>query len=224
MKQRLKNKKKVVAIISILIGVITLLFYPFESDWSKQLDKDAVYLDVDSVYRTPAEKEKFFALEKQFLNHWLDTSNCFTKRFQRGKKPDLELRKVLDIYVDNIFHTSNYDTVIVLVSFHTAWINQKNGNEEDNLNYSQAMKATIDDTGKWSFNCDYGGYWLLHEKEDLQYSAKRYRRILISKGILNEYKEIDPKFFHRFFTEDISENVSNKKSWQEHLPESGPVK
>lgn len=217
-----KHKKKLIAITIVIIGLILFLFLFDEPAWLKQLDRDAVYLDVDSVHRTFEEKQKFNELKQAFLSQWLDTANCFMEDFQTGKDPNTGLKKVIDVYVDNILYTSNYDSVIVLVSFYAA----RSGDKENDTNESVVMKATIDSLGKWNFDCIHGNDWITSMGEnDLEFLAKKFRRTVLARGILDENKKIKADFIHRFFTEDII--VNKPESWLDRLlkkiPQSGPV-
>ena len=48
-------------------------------------DDKIANLSVDSIYRTPEEKEKYKILKNQFLEIWFDSSNCYVKEY--FKKP-----------------------------------------------------------------------------------------------------------------------------------------
>lgn len=206
-----KHKKKLIAAAIMILGLLLFVILPMEPAWLKQLDRDAVYLDVDSVHRTVEEKQKFNELKQAFLSQWLDTANCFMEDFQTGKDPDTGLKKVIDVYVDNIFYTPTYDSVIVLVSFYAAW----SGDKENGTIECVAMKATIDSLGNWIFDCVYGNDWLVLRNKELEYSSKMFRRTMLAKGVLDKDKKIKADFIHRFFTEEV--NVNKPESWLDRL-------
>lgn len=219
----MKKIKWTFFIISI-VGVIILLFISIQPEWSKQLDKDILYLDIDSVHRTLEEKQKFNELKESFLNQWLDTSNCFMEDFQTGKFPDTGLKRVVDVYIDNILFTPTYDSVIVLVSFYAT---RAQTNVNGTMEYIP-MKAFIDSLGRWSFDCNYGNGWIVSEgKDEIELFAKTCRRMIVVKGVLKSNKNIDPDFIHKFFTEDIEVIKYKKENWLNKLldkiPESGPI-
>lgn len=216
-----KHKKKLIAIAIVIIGLLLFVILPMEPAWLKQLDRDAVYLDVDSVHRTVEEKQKFSELKQAFLNQWLDSSNCYMEDFQTGEDPNTGLTKVLDVYVDNVLYTPNYDSVVVLVAFYVAW-------SGDYDNKFVIMKATIDSLGKWNFDCIHYNDWISSKGEkNLEILAKKFRRTILTMGVLDENKKIKTDFIHRFFTGELEENIPEEKRWWDNLlnklPQSGPV-
>lgn len=216
-----KYKKKLIAITIVIIGLILFLFLFDEQAWLNQLDRDAVYLDVDSVHRTVEEKQKFKELKQAFLSQWLDTSNCFMEDFQTGEDPNTGLTKVIDVYVDNVLYTPTYDSVVVLVAFYVAW-------SGDYDNKFVIMKATIDSLGKWNFDCNHYNDWVSSKgKNNLEFLSKKFRRTILTMDILDENKKIKPDFIHRLFIGKLEEKIPIRESWLDRLlkkiPQSGPV-
>lgn len=211
---------------SILFFLFTVYCYScIPQKENKDYSAYTKYLDVDSIYKTSIEKRKYEELKDQFLKVWLDKNNCFTDNFHLRPDEPLEesnnLKKIQSVEVDNILHTTKYDTVIVLVSFCAAWIDEA-GEKKGEMTYAQAMKAVIDTNNSWHFNCDYGSYWVTAEGCEITKLRWDYRRVMIAHGCLGRNHKIDPDFFYKFFATEIKE--LEPKTKQLELPESGPVR
>lgn len=199
-----------------------------------KINQKTSYLDVDSIYRTPEEKAKLEQLKEQFLKVWYDTSNCYMARYflkpgQKEKHPDAQAASILEVKIDNILHTPAYDTVMVLVGYYSAWFNE-DSTKDGELSESVGMRAIIDTSGNWHFNCNFGSFGAYDHGYKIDKVLHELREMIITSGyFIKDGKpdingDINPNYIHDLFAKEPVFMESPFKRREEYPATSIPIK
>lgn len=133
---------------------------------------------------------------------WLDSSNCYMKYYNKFSPEPLKgpgiFENITEVDVDNILHSKNCDTLIVLVGYVADWsIAGKTGP----YSFFQCMKVVIDSSWKWHFNCSYDGPWYEVKGNKISVLARDFKKYLVKSDCLTDKNEIKSSFFEVAFTE-----------------------
>src|SRR5437016_2841844 len=110
----------------LLHSICLLSFLVSETGCLSQVSNDELsYLEVDSVYKTPEEKNKFKELSEKFKTSWRDSTNCYMEKYFAKPSPGVQQKKILDYKVVNILHSSHYDSLAVIIVFYAAFVDEK---------------------------------------------------------------------------------------------------
>ena len=198
-------------------GIINCLFFFLMSSlafisackpYYYKFDKYISYLDKDSTYKSEAEKANFDALKNHFIEVWLDSSNCLLQnRRDRGEMERepmiLALRKenVKEVFVDNILHSPNYDTLAVLVTWYSSWYSVLGKDSAlGQRTESKVVGYIVDKQKKWHVRCNVGTFTRLTATKDIKELSANYREEVVTWRYFRKNKTVDPTFFHRLFT------------------------
>ncbi len=206
--------------------------YEYDFDFNKY----EPYLNRDSVYKTKEEKLIFDSLKKHFLKIWLkpydyDENKLFRIKFLPrldGFKDCLEpdicyfndksgngfgdyvIKKV---YLDNVLHTKNFDTLLFLVVTEEAIIDS-NGKVEvgrfagKEKKYERIrgnlIKVLVKNNGDWQFVCKpilYGHSASPYSDENLFVVRSSVKHSVIKASYFKSDLSIDSTFWYRLFTD-----------------------
>jgi hypothetical protein len=230
-------KSKLLAILLIFLIVSCNTFYNITNQdmYNYKFSKYEPYLSIDSVYKTPAEKLKFIELKDHFLKVWLKpydykrneifcttlvsrkdgykdeiyANNCYYSGSANGFG-DFCIRKV---YVDNILHTQNYDTLIVLVVTDEADLDSNGQLQVYNIEGKKhtyerirgyPIRVLVDSVGEWKFICKpmlYGVDGSGYSEEGLGIVRQSLKRTIIRCNYFKKDLTPDSTFWHRMFTD-----------------------
>ncbi len=217
--------------------------YNTSQTFDYQFDKYEPYLSLDSVYKTYEEKEKYTELKNHFLKIWLhpyeyDTNKVFTLNWVPTKyggkeygwrdyfEPDIcnyrgngrsfggfSIRKV---YIDNILHSLNYDTLLVLVLTDEAMLDSLGNLKVFKVKHQKwtrkrmrgvPIKVIVDTAGNWNFICKgisgelmSSGYKEKHRVREYHLLMQSVNREIIRGSYFKKDLTPDPTFWHRLFT------------------------
>ncbi|MDQ3191433.1 MAG: hypothetical protein M3Q58_07565 [Bacteroidota bacterium] len=174
---------------------------------------DVGYLSVDSVYNTFQKKQKFDELKSQFLNIWLNDTNCYRgQSFLQQNWWKFYQKNTQEIKIGNILHTPNYDTLLILVSFYAVEYDKTDSKiiTEDRTT-AVGMGVTIDSKGNWNFRCDGGTNWLLiPEGNKIGEIEIQLKELILQEGYLLPNKRPNSKFWNRLYTDKTMWNNPKK--------------
>ena len=175
---------------------------------------DEFYLSIDSIYKNDIELEKFKSLKKTFLKIWLDSANCYTSDYRLKsndpKEDSSSIKRILDVKIDNILHSSNYDTVAVILALYAAWID-KDGKKDGELTRSYIMKAIIDKDRNWKFDCTMNNFGLYDTgRNTITDILERYRKMILNSGYLKSDGKPNPNYLKNLFLKEVDFSKQNK--------------
>lgn len=182
-------------------------------EYNYEFEKYEPYLSIDSVYKTKEEKLKFEQLKDKFIEVIfdsiktklvLDTSICYCQKGGRSQG-DYIIRKYS---VENILHSENFDTLVVLFIMDWAFYDENNEViKYDKMEMSQItstpIKIIIDKNGSWNFVCKpiiYGNDGSPYSEEMLKKVRLSMKRSIIRCSYFKKDLTPDPTFFYRMFT------------------------
>ena len=213
-------KIKLETFIFWLLAVI--LIYSCTPEYLK-FKKYEPFLERSELYKTRKDSLKFEQLKARFLETWINKDNCYLK-----KPDDFGSYKLVKVFVDNILHTTSFDTLVFLVTRQQAVLDS-NGNvarrvdgRKMELTIAQLMTVIIEGDSIWHFDCnaqhmnwnDFTG-----EDSHLNEMRRSLKRDIIRGKYFTKDKMIDPTFFRRLFTEDAIGNP--KLPWHMKLLHGG---
>jgi hypothetical protein len=135
---------------------------------------DVNYLSYDSTYQTSEQKQKFVELRSKFLQQWNDTSNCYVEKPSCLKcRWMVEWQYQREINISNILHTSNYDTLLALITWYSAEYDSSGKVIEDRT-VAIGMGAVTDAFSNWQFRCEGGTYRLTGSKNQ-EINARKWK-------------------------------------------------
>lgn len=205
-------------------------------EYDFEFDKYEPYLNRDSVYKTKEEKLKFEVLKQHFLKIWLkpydyDENKLFRIKFTPrpdGFKDCLEPDicyfndksgngfgdyAIKKVYLDNVLHTKNFDTLLFLVITDEAMIDS-NGKVEVGIfagkekKYERIrgnlIKVLVKNNGDWEFVCKpilYGHSASPYTDENLFVIRRSVKRSVIKASYFKSDLSIDSTFWYRLFTD-----------------------
>ena len=127
---------------------------------------------------------------------------------------------MLTNFLSSFRSDTNYDTLLVLVTWYSAEYDKSGKVWEENTT-AIGMGAIIDSSGNWNFQCDFkiinkfdgkfigygsgGTYWLTgsdaggNQCQELEIHLKR---LIIKGGYLKSDKSLDPTFWERLYSDD----------------------
>jgi hypothetical protein len=195
------------------------------------------YLSVESVYKDVG-RAKFEDLKSHFLKVWLypyeyDTNKVFKVRWEPaqygwqeyGWKDYIEPNicyfnnrangfgdySLMKVYVDNILHTKNFDTLLVLMVTYEAMLDSNGnvkiypGNETHERLRGNLVRVLIHEGNQWEFVCEPIRYGIADFNNYSEKLLSEFRRSLKRQIIRCSYfkKDLtpDPTFWNRMFTD-----------------------
>jgi hypothetical protein len=203
-------------------------------EYDFEFDKYEPYLNIDSVYKTKEEKLKFEVLKQHFLKIWLKPYDYDEKvlfRIKLTSRPDgftdeidpdicyyhgsgntLGNYGIRKVYIENILHTKNFDTLLFLVVTDEAIIDS-NGKVEVGIfagkekKYERIrgnlIKVLVKNNGDWEFVCKpilYGHSASPYTDENLFVIRRSVKRSVIKASYFKSDLSIDSTFWYRLFT------------------------
>lgn len=188
-----------------LTPLIFLIFFSSCMQESFKYRKYEPYLSVDSIYRVTQEKLLFDSLKAKFLNTWRDSSNCYLK----GKMNQLGNYTILDVYIDNILHTPNYDTLLFLFSRHEAFLDENKAiaryHDGEKIERVIGIPMVVTTHGRdWYYNCHPQYYKILAthgEPEDILRVRSELKRAVIRAGYFSKDKKPNSSFWRHLFND-----------------------
>ncbi len=196
--QKMKLKGK------IFYQFILLSIFTIHASCQLPYASDIKYLDIDSVYKTDVEKKQFQELKSKFLQVWMDSNNCYVEKPPCNNCPIMvEWKYPRKVYVENILHSTNFDTILVLVTWYSAQYNN-DGSIFEERTKAIGMGAVIDSLNNFHFKCNGGTYWLEgSNKGGNQCSelAIHLKRLIIKGDYFKKDRSPDPTFWKRLYTD-----------------------
>lgn len=190
-------------IASIKLFLIISIFLGCKATTEKYANEPIVYLSVDSLYKSDLEKKKYAELKKHFFKIWMDTSNCYMNDYVIDSKyPNDILKKILDFRISNILHTSNYDTLVFVVTFYEAWVNA-NGSKSGELTNGVIMKVLIDKEKNWHFDCRMNNFGYYSQGNKMEETELSLKKMIISSGYFSGGK-INSNYVKDLFSTEVS--------------------
>lgn len=196
----------------------------YSTSYSEKRNK---LLNVEAIYKTDVEKAKYDSLKIWFLNNWKDTTkNCYLRRPQQPIN-GFGSWTVSDVRIDNILHSPNYDTLLVLLHYYSA-IYDSSGKVKITKNtgyggrgFSKRQGITsiptilIKNDNEYKFFCteNFGLRFEYFQSDTSVFPLAfiRSRKFIITQGYFTKGNLQDPLFFNRLINCTPEDYLSDKE-------------
>ena len=190
--------KKIILVLSTLPVLFNCCSLAQSDDYLK--------LSVDSVHKTPAEKQLYLSYKKLFEDQVFDSTSCYvTHRFLGACVPGTKkpCKQIVEYKIDNILINKTKDSIAIIVAFRTAFTNDNNDKLEEEMTNCSLMKAVVNGD-KLEFVCTPNNVWITVDGDRIDWILKKFKNLMINGGGYYIDGKRNERFLYQLFNESDS--------------------